>query len=914
MNRVGLCMIVKNESHVIARCLDSVRGFVDHVLIEDTGSTDGTQKIIQDWLRENNLPGAVIQEPWRDFAYNRTHVMEALRRVEAIDYALVIDADDALVMDEGFDPVAFKREMRHDFYDVQIRHGDSRFLRPQLCSNHKPFCYKAVLHEYLEAPPDTSRADAKGFHIQTGRGGARNQNPRKYQDDAAALEKALLTETDPFLVSRYTFYLAQSYRDCNEREKALKNYLRRAELGYWGEEIYFSRYQAAKLMEELKHPPEETIAAYLKACESSPGRAEALHGAARYCRSLGRNEEGFQYAKRGAEKTIPPAALFTESWIYDYGLLDEVGINGYWSGHYRDSLDACLRLLAGTKLPPDQRGRIVKNAQFSLEKLPADPNPAKFRPAGLAPGQHAPQPPRPSHSKLPDPAPKILLAILAKQKQATLPLYLRCIEALDYPKSSIVLYIRTNNNTDRTEAILEEWVQRVRGQYAAVEWDAADVGERVQDFDVHEWNATRFSVLGKIRQTSLEKTLQHGCDFYFTADVDNFIRPFTLRELVALNLPIVSPLLRHSDARSLYSNYHADIDGSGYFRGCDQYGMIISQSIVGVFELPVVHCTYLIRASCLPSLSYNDASKRHEYVVFSESARKAGVPQYFDNRQVYGYLTLTEEPEAADKLLAAELAERSPPAKAAGAPNIFACIGLHGSGSTWMFNLVREVAASRGIEFVSLHRDSEANLPRDLFGRKLIIGKTHNPFPSYQTFIAESGEPAVITVRDPRDAVASHMKRFSVGFEEALKTVARSAETLVSMSKLRALSVFRYEDGFVGKNETLEAVAGLLGVTLSEEQRRAILARLTPEAVKGKIGALEAAGVIQGERVWDKETHWHANHVGDGKVGKFKDALSEAQQKEVVERTREYCEMFGYSMAVEMGAPRAPEPLRALAG
>ena len=659
MKSIGLCLIVKNESKIITRCLDSVRPFVDYVMVEDTGSSDGTQEIIRDWLRQNNMAGAVIDEPWRDFAYNRTHVLEALRKVETVDYALIMDADNSLVYEDGFDAAAFKRDMSDDLYDLQIWHGDARFLRPQICSNRLPFHFKAVLHEYLEMPRgDLKRGRALGFHVQTGGGGARNQNPRKYEDDAVALEKALLTETDPFLRSRYTFYLAQSYRDCGEREKSLTNYLKRAEQGFWSEEIFYSLYQAAKLKEALDFPEDEVISAYLKAHEHSSRRAEALHGAAQYCRAKGRNEEGYQFGKQAAEKTMPDDALFSTSWIYDYGALDEIGINGYWSGHYREALDACLKMLASPALPADQRDRVIKNAQFSLEKLPGDPNPMQFRPAGLTPGQFAPQAPRALHSDLPAPAPKILLAILAKQKEHTLPLYLRCIEALDYPKDRIVVYIRTNNNTDRTQALLDEWVARVRGQYAQIEVDESNVEQRVQDFDVHEWNAVRFSVLGKIRQESLRKAQQHGCDFYFTADVDNFLRPFALRELVAINLPIVSPLLRHSDEFSFYSNYHADIDANGYYRECDAYEMILRQAVVGVFELPVVHCTYLIRADVLSQLNYNDGTERHEYVIFSDSARKAGIPQYFDNRQIYGYLTLTEEPEVAEGLLGPELAER----------------------------------------------------------------------------------------------------------------------------------------------------------------------------------------------------------------------------------------------------------------
>ena len=59
----------------------------------------------------------------------------------------------------------------------------------------------------------------------------------------------------------------------------------------------------------------------------------------------------------------------------------------------------------------------------------------------------------------------------------------------------------------------------------------------------------------------------------------------------------------------------------------------------------MVHCTYLVRADVIPELTYEDASGRHEYVVFSDSARKAGIPQYFDNRQVYGYITFGEDDE-----------------------------------------------------------------------------------------------------------------------------------------------------------------------------------------------------------------------------------------------------------------------------
>ena len=179
--------------------------------------------------------------------------------------------------------------------------------------------------------------------------------------------------------------------------------------------------------------------------------------------------------------------------------------------------------------------------------------------------------------------------------------------------------------------------------YAGVEFDADDVAERVEQYRVHEWNATRFSVLGRIRNVSLRRALEYDCDFYFVADVDNFVRPSTLRELVALNLPIVAPLLRSISPSAFYSNFHADIDANGYFKECSQYHWVLSRWVRGVLEMPVVHCTYLIRADVLNELTYEDGSGRHEYVVFCASARNSNVPQYLDNRQVYGYIVFGDD-------------------------------------------------------------------------------------------------------------------------------------------------------------------------------------------------------------------------------------------------------------------------------
>lgn len=635
---VCLSMIVKNEAPVIRRCLESVRPIIDRWVIVDTGSSDGTQDIIRAHLED--VPGILYEREWRDFAFNRS---EALRLARSHgDYSLVIDADDVLEIPSGFQMKA----LTADAYTLFIRNGQLLYPRTQLVSNRLEWFYRGVLHEFITCDSPHSE-DQLDLVMRSNHDGARRRNPDTYQGDAKILETALQNETDPLLHARYAFYLAQSYRDSEEKAKALEYYLYRAGLGGWQEEVFVSYYQAAKLKEALGYPDQEVLDLYDRATAASPLRVEARHAASRFCRTRRFHAQGYEIAKGGLGQRLPTGALFAEPWIYETGLLDEFAVNAYWAGHYHDCLDACLHIIDTEKLRGDDLRRITANARWAREAIQKESPAKQLGRLGEKSflERHSLETPRPLRSRIDNP-PRVLISILAKQKEAALPLYLKCIESLDYPKDRIVLYVRTNNNRDNTKNILESWVARVRSQYAGVEMDARDVTPAVEKYGVHEWNSTRFAVLAEIRNTSLKKTLEHNCDFYFVCDVDNFIRPCTLSELVALNLPIVAPFLRSADPRRFYSNFHAEIDDAGYYVDCDQYYWIANQWVRGIFQVPVVHCTYLIRADMISSLSYADHTERYEYVIFSETARNRDVPQYLDNRQVYGYVAFDREAEA----------------------------------------------------------------------------------------------------------------------------------------------------------------------------------------------------------------------------------------------------------------------------
>lgn len=239
--------------------------------------------------------------------------------------------------------------------------------------------------------------------------------------------------------------------------------------------------------------------------------------------------------------------------------------------------------------------------------------------------------------------PIVFVAILAKQKEEMLPAWLESLRQWDYPKDKIILYIRSNNNTDNTEQILKDWVEKNYKFYRHVLEDYTNVEQNVQQYGVHEWNPVRFKTLGAIRERSVELAWQADADFYFVIDVDNFIKPDTLSKLVQLNLPVVAPLLKCVDEEQpAYSNYHLLTNVYGYYLDDIRYYQVVRQEIKGLILCDVVHCTYLIRKDMYEHIRYLDGTDDYEYVIFSRVLRQQNIPQYLDNRETYGYLSLRE--------------------------------------------------------------------------------------------------------------------------------------------------------------------------------------------------------------------------------------------------------------------------------
>ncbi|MBV9582072.1 MAG: glycosyltransferase [Chloroflexi bacterium] len=350
-------MIVKNESKVIQRCLASVRGLIDAWAIVDTGSVDGTQTLIRDALRD--LPGELLERPWVNFGHNRTEALQLARG--RADYVLVIDADEELVQDPGFE----LPELSADAYTAEVFYSGCTYLRRQLVRNALPWRYEGVLHEYITCEDARNEEFIAGMRTVVHTDGARSSDPHKFRRDALVLEQALLDDPQN---SRYAFYLAQSYRDAGDTDLALRWYQRRVELGGWPEEVWFSLYQIAALEQAAQKPWADVVERYLRAYQFNPSRAEPLFRIALGFQARREYHTSMLFLERAAHLPIPPtSALFVERPLYEVQIPLEHAVAAYYVGDHQSAVATCNQLLRSSTLPAALVEHVISNRRFSLD-------------------------------------------------------------------------------------------------------------------------------------------------------------------------------------------------------------------------------------------------------------------------------------------------------------------------------------------------------------------------------------------------------------------------------------------------------------------------------------------------------------------------------------------------------------------
>jgi tetratricopeptide (TPR) repeat protein len=270
-----LNMIVKNESSIITRLFDSVISIIDTYCICDTGSTDNTIHVIEDYFRKKGKPGKIVQEPFKNFCHNRNFALQSC--IGLSDYILLIDADMILEINN------FDKRILNSAQSFSILQGNDSFYYQNLriIKNNGLYNYVGVTHEYIDTPQTntTINLSKKDIFIRDiGDGGSKSD---KFERDIRLLLNGIKDE--PNNAPRYYFYLANSYHDAGKFEEAIPAYKKRIELGGWQEEVWYSYYRIGKCYQNLNKFA-DALYYWLEGYDFYPNRLEAIYEIIKYYR------------------------------------------------------------------------------------------------------------------------------------------------------------------------------------------------------------------------------------------------------------------------------------------------------------------------------------------------------------------------------------------------------------------------------------------------------------------------------------------------------------------------------------------------------------------------------------------------------------------------------------------------------
>lgn len=288
---LALVMIVKDEAPSIRASILSCLDACDHVLILDTGSTDGTPELAEAAIRDGNVSGEVVRGVrFVDFSQARNAALDRLGT--RTTFSLFLSGDETLRGGSALAHFLLTVESgSRGAFNVRVEFGGQVYDSPRVARTASSWRYRGVVHEVLVPPPDSGERPAdfrvpncSVFHDVSRR--TTEVMVSRWERDANLLEAVVRNSSEN--VDREVFYLAQSLElmaraesdqatACRTLARARYFYLLRSRLGGWQEEAAEALYRATRLAEDFSILSwEELQEEYLRHHAMAPHRCEGL--------------------------------------------------------------------------------------------------------------------------------------------------------------------------------------------------------------------------------------------------------------------------------------------------------------------------------------------------------------------------------------------------------------------------------------------------------------------------------------------------------------------------------------------------------------------------------------------------------------------------------------------------------------
>jgi hypothetical protein len=287
--KVCLVLMVKNESKIIKRLLESLIDEIDAFVVLDTGSTDDTREQMWDFLvTRHHKPGVVYQSEWYDFGTNRSIVSQLA--FKSGQWLLLMDADYILVRTKELRDKSDSWKSRLPPYGTGANKfllgttGDLQYSRPHIVAGDLLWTYYCRTHEFIgqKSTSHTAKTRQRSDHDfpflqidHVGDGGS------KFDKGPRDIVMLLMDMMDEPLSERAYFYAANTAKGMGMYVWARELYEKHRTLCAWEEELscaseYTLECQKMGAVQSSHLIWIEQINTCLDGCIQNPARLETL--------------------------------------------------------------------------------------------------------------------------------------------------------------------------------------------------------------------------------------------------------------------------------------------------------------------------------------------------------------------------------------------------------------------------------------------------------------------------------------------------------------------------------------------------------------------------------------------------------------------------------------------------------------
>lgn len=217
--------------------------------------------------------------------------------------------------------------------------------------------------------------------------------------------------------------------------------------------------------------------------------------------------------------------------------------------------------------------------------------------------------------------------------------------------------------------------------------------------------------------------------------------------------------------------------------------------------------------------------------------------------------------------------------------------GMKRSGSTLLFNLIKEITNKIGNDRDTYFNDENDYIRLLNYEDYRYISKTHSYVPFVARRIKNGYTRGFFSHRDIRDVIVSLMQKGWVeNIDHWLKT--DQLEILINNSILWAsvknITIISYEELIKNGKDVIISIAKQVNINLTNDDINNILEKVSIKNTKKTIDS------IKGNNEYDVKTQLHQNHIFDGKIGKWKKILTEEQISIINKRSNNFLKYFKY--------------------